>query len=121
MDDPKPIPAPDAVQVEAPAEIQVGVYADYAAVWHTPVTFVIDFLTVKAPLQPMVDQSGKPTGQSLLPVRVSSRVRIPPEQVFALMGALKTQADLWMAETGKHEPPEQWFPQQSMDSPGNSD
>ena len=36
-------------QITLPPEQELGVFADFASVWHTPNTFVIDFLAVKSP------------------------------------------------------------------------
>ena len=37
--------------VMLPPEAEVGVFADFAGVWHTPNTFVLDFLSLIAPGQ----------------------------------------------------------------------
>jgi hypothetical protein len=97
-------------QVNLPPEGELGVFADFASVWHTPNTFVLDFLAVTAPQHPSVDAA---TGQvhpeaAVLEARVGARVRIPSEQIFPLIAALQEQGDQWLAESGRSEPPANW-------------
>ncbi|MEU1971749.1 DUF3467 domain-containing protein [Microbacterium sp. NPDC019599] len=91
-------------EVELPGEIETGVFADFANIWHTPNTFVLDFLSVKGP----VLQEGE---HARLPVKVAARVRIPPEQIFPLIDALTQQGQRWLQETGRSAPPDNWVPQ----------
>ncbi len=105
------------LMLSLPADQEVGVPADFVSVWHGPNGFVLDFIAVKQPPRPETDPAGNPTGQNLLEARVASRVRIPPEQVFPLIAALQTQANQWMQETGRVEPPDAWFPPPSTNSP----
>lgn len=95
--------------IDLPPAQEVGVFADFANVWHTPATFVMDFLSVKGPAQAVTDDK---TGESsaMLRAGVAARVRIPAEQIFPLMEALKAQSQKWLAETGRIEPPETWLP-----------
>jgi hypothetical protein len=98
-----------AIAVTVPPEQEVGVFADFAGIWHTPTTFVLDFLSLTAPgAQQQVDETGQVVGA--LPARVAARVRIPAEQVFQIVAALQQQADQWLEETGRPEPPEAWLP-----------
>lgn len=90
--------------VELPSEVETGVFADFANIWHTPNTFVLDFLSVKGPV---ADEGTGPR----LPVKVAARVRIPPEQIFPLIDALTKQGQRWLRETGRSAPPENWAPQ----------
>ncbi|MCU1551525.1 MAG: hypothetical protein JWR36_2085 [Glaciihabitans sp.] len=97
-------------QVNLPPEQEIGVFADFASVWHTPATFVLDFLAATAPQHPSVDPA---TGQlhpeaSVLEARVGARVRIPSEQIFPLIAALQEQGNQWLAESGRSEPPADW-------------
>jgi hypothetical protein len=93
-------------QVSLPPEQELGVFADFASVWHTPSTFVIDFLAVKGPQHPSVDAVGQPHPESpVLEARVGARVRIPSEQIFPLISALQQQGDKWLEESGRSEPP----------------
>jgi hypothetical protein len=81
-------------------EVETGVYANFASVWHTPDSFVLDFAVVLGPPGPGTDAG---TGEALVavPARVVSRVRIPPQQVFELMKALEQQLTSFEKETGK--------------------
>ena len=102
----EPIPPTQAqLTVQLPPESEVGVFADFASVWHTPSTFVLDFLSVKMPARP--GDSGE---APVIDARVAARVRIPSEQIFPLIQALQTQGNQWLAETGRHAPPENWVP-----------
>lgn len=95
--------------VSLPPEQEVGVFADFANIWHTPNTFVLDFLAVKRPAHASADAASQPP-HAVLESRVAARVRIPPEQIFMLIKALQAQGDQWLAETGRVEPPEAWAP-----------
>jgi hypothetical protein len=46
------------------------------------------------------------TGQrhTVVPARVVSRIRIPPDQVFELAKALTQQLEFWERETGRRNP-----------------
>jgi hypothetical protein len=90
--------------VSLPPEQELGVFADFANIWHTPNTFVLDFLSVKMPARP----GGGDT--PVVDAKVAARVRIPSEQIFPLIQALQTQGNQWLAETGRHAPPENWVP-----------
>jgi hypothetical protein len=94
------VPETQQLQIDVPDEVEVGVPADFASLWHTPSTFVIDFVALKHPPQPNVDEA---TGEAhpVVSGRVVTRVRIPPEQVFELAKALTTQLDAWERETGR--------------------
>ena len=102
----EPIPPTQArLQMQLPPDAEVGVFADFASVWHTPNTFVLDFLSMKMPAR-AADGSTTP----VIDAKVAARVRIPSEQIFPLIQALQTQGDQWLAETGRHAPPENWVP-----------
>lgn len=102
MAEPVP-PKQTRLQMQLPPETEVGVFADFASVWHTPNTFVLDFLSVKMPAR-----AGE--AAPVIDAKVAARVRIPSEQIFPLIQALQTQGDQWLAETGRHAPPENWVP-----------
>ncbi len=99
---------PPALSIELPSEHEAGVFADFANIWNTPSTFVVDFLSVK---QPPVDAKllNPEADGSVLLTKVVSRIRLPAEQVFPLIQALTTQANAWLQQTGREEPPEAWF------------
>ncbi|GAB3086971.1 hypothetical protein GCM10027054_07990 [Isoptericola nanjingensis] len=88
-------------KIDVPAELEGGVPADFASLWHTSTSFVIDFVAATKPPQPVTDpDTGAVTGR-VVPGKVVSRVRIPPQQVFELARALTQQLDAWERETGK--------------------
>jgi hypothetical protein len=96
-----PVPVARAHQIELPAEHVVGVPADFASVWHTPESFVIDFLAARGPAT-MAEHDGDPVlVQDLV---VSARVRMPPTHVIELMKALERQLSIWETETGRRAP-----------------
>jgi hypothetical protein len=99
---------PPALSIELPSEHEAGAFADFANIWNTPSTFVVDFLSVK---QPPVDAKllNPEADGSVLLTKVVSRIRLPAEQVFPLIQALTTQANAWLQQTGREEPPEAWF------------
>lgn len=99
---------PVQFEVTVPPEQGIGVFADVAGVWHTPNTFVLDFLSVQHLPQPITDAAGQ-TSHAVVDTRVAARVRIPPEQVFRLIAALQQQGDQWLAETGRQNPPDAWL------------
>lgn len=94
---------PSRFEIDLPPEEIPGRYADFANVWHTPTVFVMDFVTIAQPPHEGPDPA---TGQQQLvvPARVVSRIRIPPEQVFELAKALTQQLELWEQETGRGGP-----------------
>ena len=72
---------------------------------------MLDFLSLTSPgPQQRLDEDGDVVGA--MPARVAARVRVPAEQVFQLIAALQQQADQWLEETGRSEPPESWLPHQ---------
>lgn len=98
-----PEEAPRRFEIDLPPELVGGQYADFANVWHTPNIFVMDFLTLAKPPSEEVDAE---TGErrTVVPARVVSRIRIPPEQVFELAKALTQQLEFWEQETGRRQP-----------------
>lgn len=100
---------PVQMEIELPSAMEAGVFADFANVWHTPATFVLDFLSIKRPPSTVTDAQGNQT--ALVPAVVGARVRIPPEQIFPLINALQAQSQQWLAETGRSTPPESWLPE----------
>ena len=99
---------PPQIAVNLPPEQEIGVFADFAAVWHNPTSFVLDFLSLTAPPSQQVGPDGEPV--PIVSARVAARVRLPAEQIFRVIAALQEQADQWLAQSGKEEPPEGWFP-----------
>lgn len=100
---------PMELQINLNESMATGVFADLASVWHTPASFVLDFISVSQPAQPVSDGDGTPA-HALLTGMVCARVRIPPEQIFPLIEALKAQGEQWLNESGRSEPPAAWAP-----------
>lgn len=94
---------PSHFEIDLPPEIIPGNYADFANVWHTPTVFVMDFVTLA---QPPHEETEPESGEQhlVVPARVVSRIRIPPEQVFELAKALTQQLEMWEQETGRRAP-----------------
>ena len=106
MDAPNSVPTQFAITV--PPEQAGGQFADVVSLWHTPNTFVLDFLSIQQLPRPVTGQDGAVT-HLVVDAIVASRVRIPPEQVFRLIGALQAQGEQWLQETGRENPPEAWL------------
>ncbi|HSK27532.1 MAG TPA: DUF3467 domain-containing protein [Jiangellales bacterium] len=96
---PSPQPLPSHVSIAVPPEIEAGVYADFASIWHTRESFVLDFVATTGPTRQVADDQGRPRAQT--PSKVVSRVRIPASQVFEIMKGLERQLTAWEAETGR--------------------
>ena len=93
------------LQVQVPEEVQGGVYANMAAVWHTPYEFTLDFAVLQPP---SVDADG----HSVVPARVVARVKFPPSQIFQLLQAINSNMTMYeqqygaIAEPGAQPPPD---------------
>jgi hypothetical protein len=86
--------------IEIAPEVEPGVAADFATIWHTPHMFVLDFASLRTPARLIEDAD---TGEQVvvLPTRIVTRVKIPPEQVWELMKGLEQQLTAWKQETGR--------------------
>lgn len=100
---------PLQLAIELPPDRTTGVFADFANIWHTPVSFVIDFLSTKEPPRAVQSDVGD-VDHAVLETVVAARIRIPPEQIFPLINALQEQSQKWLDEQGRAEPPEAWLP-----------
>jgi hypothetical protein len=96
-------PLPVHSRIDLPPEMEVGVHADFVSVWHTPESFVLDFLALKGPAATAQDEDGRPV--QLRDARVAARVRLAPTHVFDLMRALEIQLTAWEQETGQRPGP----------------
>ena len=67
------------LRITVPEDIQSGVYANGAMVWHSPYEFTIDFFST---------QPAAPDAPDAVPCLVTSRVKIPPTVIFDLLKAL---------------------------------
>jgi hypothetical protein len=92
-------------EIEISPEIEPGEHADFASIWHTPDTFVLDFASLRQP--PYLGQDADTDDAILvLATRIVARVRIPASQVWELMRALEQQLTAWEVETGQRVPQE---------------
>ncbi|MFT4214677.1 MAG: DUF3467 domain-containing protein [Microbacterium sp.] len=91
--------SPRQFEIDVPADVVAGSYADFANVWHTPDVFVMDFVSLARPPQASTDATGNAV--ALVSGQVVQRVRIPPHQVFELAKALTQQLEFWEQETGR--------------------
>jgi hypothetical protein len=86
-------PQQPQIAIQVPDEMQGGVYANMALVWHTPFDFTLDF----AVLQP---GTTGPDGNQIVPARVVSRVKFPPSQIFQLLQAINANMTNYEAAYG---------------------
>lgn len=78
--------------IKVPQEVQAGVPVDFAGVWRTNETLVLDFSVQTEPTRPDAD------GNPLLNAMTVARVRVPVAQGFELMRALNAQLTAWERE-----------------------
>lgn len=81
------------LQIQVPDDIQGGVYANMAVVWHTPYDFTIDFAATAPPV-------AGPDGEAVVPARVVARVKFPPSQIFQLLQAINANMTNYEAAYG---------------------
>lgn len=79
--------------IDVPTDVEAGVYADFASIWHTNDSFILDFAVLRRPPKPHVTDDGDRVIK--VPTRVVTRVRIPPSQVFEIMKGLEQQLSMW--------------------------
>ena len=79
-------------------EAEGGVYSNFVGVWHTAHEFTLDFCSTQPP---QVDESG----ESFVPARVVSRVKIPPTMLFELLKALNTNMTSYESVFGEIRQP----------------
>ena len=92
--------------IDIPVDVEAGTYADFASIWHTADSFVLDFAVLKRLPKPVVAEDGSRVIK--VPTRVVSRVRVPPNQVFEIMKGLEKQLSMWERSHGvKRKPPEE--------------
>jgi hypothetical protein len=88
-------------EIEISPEVETGIYADFASLWHTPDSFVLDFAALRQPPYPAQEDPETGRVTTVLPTRIVARVRIPPGQIFELMKALEQQLSMWEKEAGR--------------------
>jgi hypothetical protein len=90
--------------IDVPTDVEAGSYADFASIWHTADSFVLDFAVLRRPPKPTVAEDGSRVVK--VTTRVVSRVRVPPSQVFEIMKGLEKQLSMWERSHGvKRRPP----------------
>ena len=89
--------------IDIPTEVEAGTYADFASIWHTADSFVLDFAVLKRPPKPTVSDDGSRVVK--VPTRVVTRVRVPPSQVFEIMKGLEKQLSMWERSHGTRRKP----------------
>lgn len=87
------------LRIEIQPDHVLGVHADYAQVWHTPESVVIDFLAITRPPHAEIGPDGEQ--RQFTDAAVASRVRLAPTHVFELMKALEQQLAAWEIQTGR--------------------
>ena len=83
--------------ISMPSEVEAGHYADFANIWHNQETFILDFISMTRPPEPVHDEGGQVVGAKTQ-ASVVTRVRIPAAQVWEVMKALETQLSAWESE-----------------------
>ena len=84
------------LHVEAPADLEVGAYANMLSTWYTETDVAVDFAVVLPSEVVQVDD-----GQAVLPrARLVSRVRMPPVQARELVQALSDALSRYEAQFG---------------------
>lgn len=89
------------MRIEIQPDRALGVHADFAQVWHTPESVVIDFLAITTPPQSEIAVDGET--RQVTQATVAARVRLAPTHVFELMKAMEHQLAAWEIETGRRE------------------
>jgi hypothetical protein len=95
-------PTNQQVSVQLPPGQEAGVPADFAAIWHTNDTFVLDFAAFRSAPEVSESDEVRTVRQDAV---VVARVRIPPPQVFEMMKALEQQLTAWEKESGRRPGP----------------
>ena len=92
----EPVPPSLPLQVEAPTDLEVGVYANMLSTWFTETDLAVDFAVVLPSEVVHVDD-----GEAVLPrARLVSRVRMPPVQARELVDALTEALGRYEAQFG---------------------
>ncbi len=89
--------------IDIPTDVESGTYADFASIWHTADSFVLDFAVLKRPPKPGTNDDGSRVVK--VPTRVVTRVRVPPSQVFEIMKGLEKQLSMWERSHGSKRKP----------------
>src|SRR5215210_5486787 len=86
MDPPEnPGMVPANFEVQIPPELEVGTYANFLNIWHSPYEFTLDFAVTQPPIPQNPENPGSPV---TVPCHGVARLKIPPALVFDIMRAL---------------------------------
>lgn len=86
-------------EINLPEAVRAGHSADFASIWHTKDSFILDFIAQVTPAQQGHDDTGHEV--AVVAADVVTRVRIPASQVWEIMKALEQQYTAWETETGR--------------------
>ena len=109
-DDPPPDQQAASFEIEVAPEQEVGTYANFLSVWHSPYEFTLDFCVTQQPQAP--EAEGEPF---TVPSRLVARLKIPPPLVFLVMQALNTNMARYESNYGAIKRPEE--PEGDPDAP----
>lgn len=84
------------VVVHVPSHLEMGVYANQLAVWHTAHEFTLDFAQEDRPR--MVDHEGQPLHE--IDWHVVARIKIPGSVIFEMIKALNANMTLYEEKFG---------------------
>lgn len=83
---------PEPLSIDLPPELKNGVYANAAAVWHTPYDFTLDFLSMGSPEGPRTSAT------------VVTRVKVPIQVIFQIASAIAENVDRYEKTFGSIAP-----------------
>lgn len=97
------VPLEATFEVQVPDHLEVGQYANFLAVWHSPHDFTLDFA---------VTGQGAPTdeGRVTVPCRVIARIKIPPTVAEAMLQALAANVSRYEEAAGPIRKPGEKMP-----------
>jgi Protein of unknown function (DUF3467) len=96
---------PEAVlnfEIEVPDELEVGTYANFLSVWHSPHDFTLDF-AVTGQGQQVSGPGGHP--QIDVPCRIVARIKLPLTVVEDVLRALATNVGNFEEQAGRIRKP----------------
>ncbi len=110
MSEPTPLP----VRLHVPPDLVAGTYANFAAVWHSPHEFTLDFGVSDM-------ETTDPDGAPFLPVNVVARIKVPPSLIFEIARTIADNLDRYEQRFGPIRPPSPTGPSgpTGADDPGD--
>lgn len=90
-------------EMQVPGDLEVGFYANFLAVWHSPHDFTMDFAVTG---QPQLTGDGQVT----VPCRVIARIKIPPTVAEDMLQALATNVTRYEEMAGPIRKPGENLP-----------